>query len=326
MVDDLRLLLPAILAFVAVALGTVSLVLVWETARAASRRRAILKRLQPREGQVQEVVPGLYRHGTVTPASRLELTIAKIPRLKDAQFRLQQAGVSWSLQTYLLLTTGSSVAFGMASFMITRSAMFAIVLAALGSLLPDMFVYRRKLKKMRLFEEQFPEAIDLLGRAIRAGHPLSAGIRMVAEEAPEPVAGEFRQVFEEQRFGLPFEDALLGLSDRNALVDVRIFVTAVMIQREVGGNLAEILDKISQTVRARFTILRQLRVYTAQGRMSGYVLAVMPILVATAFFFIERPYIMMLFTEPLGRLMVLSALIMQIIGYLWIRKIVNIEI
>ncbi|MGH7552815.1 MAG: type II secretion system F family protein [Longimicrobiales bacterium] len=326
MVSDLRLLLPAILAFVAVALGTVSLVLIWETMRAASRRRAILKRLQPREGVAQEIVPGLYRHGTVTPATRLELTIARIPRLKDAQFRLQQAGMNWSLQTYLLLTVGASVAFGIATFMITRSGFVAIVFAALGSLLPDMFVYRRKIKKAKMFEEQFPEAIDLLGRAIRAGHPLSAGIRMVAEEAPEPVSGEFRQVFEEQRFGLPFEDALLGLSDRNALVDVRIFVTAVLIQREVGGNLAEILDKISQTVRARFTILRQLRVYTAQGRLSGYVLAVLPIGTGLAMYFINKPSIITLFTEPLGRLLVISALIMQIIGYLWIRKIVNIEI
>jgi tight adherence protein B len=151
-------------------------------------------------------------------------------------------------------------------------------------------------------------------------------MKMVADEAPEPNASEFRTVFEEQRFGLPFEDALIAMADRIDLVDVRIFVTAVLIQREVGGNLAEILDKIAQTVRARFTILRQLRVYTAQGRLSGYVLAALPIVMAIAIYFLDREYIMLLYTETMGRYLVIAAVIMQIIGYLWIRKIVDIEI
>ena len=148
----------------------------------------------------------------------------------------------------------------------------------------------------------------------------------VAEEAPDPINEEFHETFEQQRFGLPFEDALLGLTDRVDLVDVRIFATAVLVQREVGGNLAEVLDNLARTIRARFAIRRQLRVYTAQGRLSGYVLGALPIMVGIAIFLLDREYMMTLFSSGVGRIAVVLALVLQVIGYLWIRKIVNIEI
>ena len=140
------------------------------------------------------------------------------------------------------------------------------------------------------------------------------------------VAEEFRQTFEEQRFGLPFNDALLGLVDRVNLVDVRIFTIAVLIQREVGGNLAEILDNLAETIRGRFYIRRQLRVYTAQGRMSGYALAALPIVVGTAAFLIDREYFSLLFTTAAGRLAIFIAIVLQIMGVFWIRKIIDIYI
>lgn len=179
---------------------------------------------------------------------------------------------------------------------------------------------------MRRFEEQFPESIELLTRAIRAGHPISAGIRMVSEEGPEVVADEFRQLFEEQRFGLPFEDALLNLVDRLDTVDVRIFVTALLIQREVGGNLAEILDNLAHTIRGRFYIQRQLRVYTAQGRLSGWVLGLLPIFVAGVIFIIQPAYMMILFGNLGGLALLGSAAVLQLLGVLWIRSIINIDI
>lgn len=326
MVSQPGLLLPVVLAFVAVALGTVSLVLLWDALRASAKRRLILNRLQPDQPRALDLVPGLLRQTVGSPAGWLELAASKVPRLRDVRFRLQQANVHWSLRTYLVLATSTAMTLGLAAYLSTRVMLLSILFAVLGLLLPDLFVRRRNQKRMRRFEEQFPQAIDLLARAIRAGHPLAAGIRMVAEEAPEPVAGEFRQAFEEQRFGLPFEDALLGLSERNALVDVRIFVTAVLIQREVGGNLAEILDKISETVRARFTIQRQVRVSTAQGRMTGYVLALLPIGAAAGFYIVVPEHVMMLFNESAGKFMLTTAVILQLVGYAWIRKIVKIEI
>jgi tight adherence protein B len=171
-----------------------------------------------------------------------------------------------------------------------------------------------------------PEALELLTRAIRAGHPLTAGLQMVSDEGPERAAQEFRKTFEEHRFGLPLDDALLGMVDRVGLVDVRIFVTAVLIQRESGGNLAEILDKLASTIRDRFTIRRQLRVYTAQGRMSGYTLAALPVVVGTLIYLIEPTYVGTLFTTTMGHVLLAVGFTMQVIGYFWIRNIVNIEI
>jgi tight adherence protein B len=149
---------------------------------------------------------------------------------------------------------------------------------------------------------------------------------MAAEDGSEPVAGEFRRVFEEQRFGLPLQDSLLGMADRINLVDVRILVTAIMVQREVGGNLAEILDNLAAVIRARFTIRRQIKVYTAQGRMTGYLLALLPFFLFGILYSINGEYMAVLFTDPIGKVLVGVALILQLAGFFWIRKIVNIEI
>ena len=184
----------------------------------------------------------------------------------------------------------------------------------------------RRTRRINAFEELLPESIDLVGRALRAGHPLTAGFKMAADDGSEPVAGEFRRVFEEQRFGLPLQESLLGMADRVDLVDVRILVTAILIQREVGGNLAEILDNLAAVVRARFTIRRQLRVYTAQGRMTGYLLAALPLILFTILYTLNPSYMSILFTDPVGKLLILVAVSMQLVGFLWIRKIIKIEI
>lgn len=318
---------PAALVFIAVALGTLSIVLVWEMIASGIRRKAVLERLKTRG--LEDLLPQDTAAGILArqeAQTRLNAAMAAMPHFRDLPFLMRQAGVEWSASSYLLAMTGLALAFGMAGLFLTRMLVFGVMAAAFGGFLPYIQLRRKRKARLYTFEEQFPEAIDLIGRAIRAGHPLSSGIRMVGEEAPEPVAGEFRTVFEQQRFGIPFDDALIAMADRINLIDVRIMVTAILIQREVGGNLAEILDKIAMTIRARFTIRRQLRVYTAQGRLTGYVLAALPIVLATAIFFLDREYVKVLVDEPIGRLMVIVAIVLQVIGYLWIRKIVNIEI
>lgn len=313
--------LAALLIFIAVALGTLSVVLVIEVSRGFYRRRAVTKRLEPiARGRERATPKGLLKEEVGSSGA------AAIPVFRDVANLLEQARLQWSVGTYLLMTLGLLFAFGFAALLATGSLVVATIAAVIGAFIPYMSARRKATLRLYKFEEHFPEAIDLLTRAIRAGHPLSAGMRMVAEEAPEPIAEEFHETFEQQRFGLAFEDALLGLTDRVDLVDVRIFATAVLVQREVGGNLAEVLENLAKTIRARFAIRRQLRVYTAQGRLSGYVLGALPILVGLAIFFLDREYMMTLFTSPIGRFAVVLAVIMQIIGYLWIRKIVNIEI
>jgi tight adherence protein B len=208
----------------------------------------------------------------------------------------------------------------------SRSMLMALPATVVGGMLPSMYVRHRRTQRLNAFEEFLPESIDLVGRALRAGHPLSAGFKMAADDGPEPVAGEFRRIFEEQRFGLPLQDSLLGMADRINLVDVRILVTAILIQREVGGNLAEILDNLSTVVRERFTIRRQVRVYTAQGRMTGYLLSALPLIIFAILYTINGKYMSILFTDPVGKILVGIALSMQLIGFIWIRKIIKIEI
>jgi tight adherence protein B len=321
--------IPAVLVFIAVAFGTVALVLAAEGLRAWYRRRDVVRRVDALMSGGD--VPGgserreLFRSEEGEP-SILDAIIARSPRLRNLPLLLEHSGVGWSAGTFVLLSMGVAAAFGLFALVAFGGLLTAVVLAALGAWLPYAYLKLMKKRQLDRFEEVFPEAVDMLGRAIRAGHPLSAGIQMVGQEMAEPVAGEFRTIFEEQRFGVPFADALMGMVDRVDLVDVRIFVTAVLVQREVGGNLSEILDNITTTIRDRFRIRRQLRTYTAQGRLSGMVVAGMPIALGLIIFVINPPYIRVLFEHPVGRTLLVFGITMQILGFLWIRKVVNIEI
>jgi tight adherence protein B len=320
-------LVSAGLIFLAVALGTVSLALFLEWAQERSRARKVVDQLKSFDQTLSEGgVPGLFRGGVGARSELLQAIAARTPAFADLELLIQQSGAKWTMEVFLLASIGLSLALGVSTLIGTRLWPAALAAAVLGALLPYMRVRRLRTARLNGFEAGLPEAIDLLGRAIRAGHPLSSGLKMVADETQEPIAGEFRRAFEEQRFGLPFEDAILAMADRVTLVDVRILVTAILIQREVGGNLAEVLDNLASVIRARFVIRRQLRTFTAQGRMSGYVLAVLPIAVATIIFVLNPNYMMVLFTDPIGKLMLGTASVMQLIGFLWIRNIVNIDI
>lgn len=319
---------PALVAFLTVAFATVSLVLLWEWLKEQQRKREMVDQLRslanaPFEGTAAGST--VFRSG-VLQSPWLRPIVARVPQLRDAEFMLQQAGVSWTLQTLLLLSLGTALALGSVALIVTRSVPAGMVATMFGAMLPTLYVRRRRTRRLNAFEELLPESIDLVGRALRAGHPLTAGLKMAADDGSEPVAGEFRRVFEEQRFGLPLQESLLGMADRVNLVDVRILITAILIQREVGGNLAEILDNLAAVVRARFTIRRQLKVYTAQGRMTGYLLAALPLILFSILYMLNPSYMSILFTDPIGKLLILVAVSMQLVGFLWIRKIINIEI
>lgn len=321
--------MAALAVFAAVGLGVLSLAMFWEWWRDRRRSKQIVSRLSgvaQGSDKPSEVFGDLFRDQQVADSKWLEPVVARLPHMRDLQHLLSQAQVQWRAGTFLLMTMGCAAAFGAAAWVLSGFAFVAVAGAAFGSTLPYMMVKRKKNKRLRSFEEHFPEAIDLLGRAIRAGHAFSTGLQMVSDEAPEVVAGEFRQVFEEQKFGLALEDSLLALADRIDLIDMRLFVTALLIQREVGGNLAETLDKIAYVIRERFTIQRQVRVYTAQGRFTGYLLAGLPIAVGSVIYFMNQEYMSILFNHPTGRLMISVAALLQITGYFIIRKIINIEI
>jgi tight adherence protein B len=239
---------------------------------------------------------------------------------------IEQSGTKASISGILLAALVSAGVMMLIAGMITRAPWSLPFGAALGFAIPFMVLRFKRTRRMRAFEEQFPEGLDLISRALKAGHAFATGLKMVAEELPEPVGPEFRKIFDEQNFGLPLKDALENLTARVPLLDVRFFATAVLIQRETGGNLSEILENLAHVVRERFKILRQVRVYTAHGRLTGYVLLALPAVLAIALSFINPEHMNMLFREPMGRMMLMSALVMQTIGYLWIKRVVKIEV
>jgi tight adherence protein B len=319
----------AAIAFFAVALGTLSLTLLFEWLRESRRQKQVREQLRrlTSEGLGSDLpdAASMYRKVAGRDSALVRMLAERLPRLGDVKTLIEQADLHWSVQTYLTLTVGFGLAFGLAAFIPTRDLLVALLPAGFGAMLPYLYLRRRRAHRLHMFEEHLPEAIDLLGRALRAGHPFTAGLRMVAEEAPEPEGSEFRRVFEEQRFGMPVEESLYALADRVPLVDVRIFLSAVLIQREVGGNLAEILDKLASIIRARFTLQRQLRVITAQGRMSGYVLGALPIALGLMVFALNPEMMIRFVTSDTGRMLMLFAAVMQIIGFVWIRRIVDIK-
>lgn len=243
-------------------------------------------------------------------------------RLRDF---LSQAGLE--MKPAKLLSICGLVVIGVALVM-SALVRFPIALAIglLAGLTPIGIVAFVRQRRLRQFEERFPEALDLLGRAVRAGHAFTTGLEMIAKESAEPIASEFRTAFDEQNFGLPLRDALMNLTERVPLIDVRFFVTALLIQKETGGNLAEILDGLAHVIRDRFRIYREVRTRTAQGRLTAGILIALPPLMMAALSVLNPGYVGVLFTDPKGMTFLTVAGVLQVIGSIILWKIIHIEV
>ena len=239
---------------------------------------------------------------------------------------IEQSGMKASISSVLLIALVLAGVMALVANMVTRAPMSMIAGAALGFSMPFIVLRVKRTRRLRRFEEEFPEALDLISRALKAGHAFATGLKMVADEMKEPVGPEFRKTFDEQNFGLPLKDALENLTLRIPILDMRFFATAVLIQRETGGNLSEILENLAHVVRERFKILRQVRVYTAHGRLTGYVLLALPAVLAIALSFINPEHMNLLFRERIGQILLMVAMGMQTAGFIWIRQVVKIEV
>jgi len=269
--------LVAILVFVIVTAG------VFAAASILDRRSERARLLRDRLAAVQKSVErqpseelALLRDEMLSEIPALDSLLRRSERVSNLQAMLSQADLDIRAGNMLLLCGGSGVAFAVLAFYTGGSFIFGWVGLLLGTFLPYSYASYRRSKRFQKFEELFPEAIDTLARAVRAGHAFTTALELIANEVAEPIASEFRKLFEEQKFGLPVRDALINLTQRMPLVDIKFFVTAVMLQRETGGNLAEILDNLSYVIRERFKIMRQVRVYTAQGRLTMVLLMLLP--------------------------------------------------
>jgi tight adherence protein B len=239
---------------------------------------------------------------------------------------IEQSGVRTTPGVIVASSVVLGGVFALLAYLFVHVPYAPLVAAAAGLATPTVWLMQRRSARLKRYEEQFPEALDLLSRAIRAGHAFQTAMGMVADELPAPVGPEFKKTFDRQNFGLPLRDALNEMSDRVGLIDTRFFVIAVLIQRETGGNLSEILENLAHVVRERFKILRQVRVYTAHGRLTGYVLLALPAFLAIALAFINPEHMQLLFRERLGHMLLASAVVMQTIGYIWIKQVVKIEV
>ena len=268
----------------------------------------------------------LVKVQNVGPLPGVDRILAGTTRGSSLGRWLDQSGLKVSLSGVLLVAFALAGMLALVAGVIARSKYALPVGAAAGFALPFVFLSFKRTRRMRTFEEQFPEGLDLIARALKAGHAFATGLKMVADEMADPVGPEFRKTFDEQNFGLPLKDALDNLTMRVPSLDVRFFATAVLIQRETGGNLSEILENLAHVVRERFKILRQVRVYTAHGRFTGYVLLALPAVLCIALSFINPEHMNLLFRERMGQMMLLGALGLQTAGYVWIKQVIKIEV
>lgn len=308
--------------------ATVGVYLVLMAALRAIAARRLDRRLQEVSwfGDAAEDPAALVKRPDSGPLPALDKMMAGTNVGTSIAKLIEQSGTHTTPSALVVMTLASAAATAMvASFFIRRP--WAIVIAAVfGGVAPVVWLVKRRSVRLKRFEEQFPEALDLMSRAIRAGHAFQTAMGMVADELAAPVGPEFKKSFDQQNFGLPLRDALGQLAERVPNLDVRFFVTAVMIQRDTGGNLSEILDNLAHVVRERFKIRRQVRVHTAHGRFTGYVLLALPAALAVALMFINPEHMNLLFREPMGQMMVGGAVVMQTIGFIWIRQVIKIEV
>jgi tight adherence protein B len=321
------LTIVAVLVFVVVTLGVFALGSLLDQRR--SRARLLRDRLatvqKAAERQPSEEL-ALLRDELLSEIPALDTLLKRSARVSSLQKMLSQADMKIRAGNFLMICAVCALVVGAIVLLFTKEPLFAWVGMLMGFFLPYSYVSFKKGKRFQKFEELFPQAIDTLARAVRAGHAFTTALELIANEVAEPIAGEFRKLFEEQKFGLPVRDALVNLTERVPLVDVKFFVTAVMLQRETGGNLAEILDNLSYVIRERFKIQRQVRVYTAQGRLTMLLLMGLPPLIVVTMQVMNPNFIRPLFDDPLGHSLIVVGITLQTIGYFVIRKVIQIQV
>lgn len=303
---------------------------VWVFAGADGGQEQIRKRMNAvhkaeRRGDVSQSLK-LVRDEMLSDVPMLHRILLRWSWSSKLRDFLAQAGMRTKPAKILL----SSAVLGLGSYLVAgfflRKPHVSLSLGLAVATIPFLVVVMKRRRRLHKFEERFPEALDLLSRAVRAGHAFTTGLEMIAKECAEPLAGEFRIAFEEQNFGLPLRDALLNLSERVPVIDVRFFVTALLIQKETGGNLAEILDGLSRVIRDRFRIYREIQVRTAQGRLTAAILIALPIFMAITISIINPSYMKVLFEDPKGPLTLGIAGGLQAIGSMILWKIIHFEV
>lgn len=290
------------------------------------KRRDIHRRLNVLSGPRGETEVSIVQSKVLSDIPWLNNILSRVPRAVNINRILKQAGIKHSLGFFLLLSLVLGVLGLYFGWHITRNLALGIVAAGALGLTPSFYIRYRKIKRARRFERQLPDALESLCRALRAGHALSSGLQMVGRELPDPIGSEFAETFAEINYGVSVPEALENLATRVDCKDLGFFVVSVVIQRETGGNLAETLENAGYIIRERFKLLGRIKALAAEGIYSAWVLGLLPFIVASILFILNRDYVLFLVNDPSGKKLSLLALVWLFLGIFFMRKIVRIKV
>lgn len=315
-----------ILGFLAVVLFLEGMYLAWNAYQGPEVKR-ITRRLRAMSaGVTEEESVSIVRKRLLSETPGVERVLLEIPRIHSLDRLLVQSGVSLNVAGFLLLTALGALAGTLLALLLGLLPPVVICAGVATAAIPLMYVLRAKHKRLSTLEQQLPDALDLMGRALRAGHAFSSALKMVGEEMPEPVAGEFRITFDELNYGINLSVALQNMALRVPSDDLRYFVIAVLIQRETGGNLTELLDSIAALIRARLKLLGGVRVLAAEGRFSAWILSILPFALVIILNIVNPKFMGLLWNDPVGLKVVWLTLAMMAVGVYWMRRIVRIHV
>ena len=256
----------------------------------------------------------------------LNQILTALPGVDRLDFLMGQANVKYTVSFFGLSTIGLGLASYLFFFILTKNSVFSLLLGLAFASLPLLSLRRKKKKRMAKFEKQLPEGLGLIARALRAGHAFTSGIKLASEEFRDPLGPEFDEILNEINFGVSLPEALKNLAHRVDCPDVRFFVVSVILQRETGGNLAEIIENLANLIRERFKFRGKVRTLSAEGRLSAMILSILPFVFSGGLFLLGPEYVGVLFTDPIGRMMLLIGAFVMFIGLLVIRRIVKLEV
>lgn len=290
------------------------------------RESDLSKRVEEFMHQTNEAVsePFILREKQLSSVPIFNKILEKLKLSKYLESQLEKADLQIKVGRLVIYI----IACGVAGYLLSSRSNLMVLRFIAGFMcawLPLLYINFKRMSRLKAFIREFPDAIDMMTSALKAGHAFSKTMEIVADESPDPMSSEFRKTYDEQKLGLPLKEALLNMANRVDHLDLKLFITAVLLQRETGGNLAEILEKISYTIRERFKLIGQIKVFTAQGRFSAIIISGLPIGFAVIISFINPQYLEPLFQTQIGHMLLGAAFCMELAGFLVIRKITNIK-
>ncbi|WP_434718332.1 type II secretion system F family protein [Paraburkholderia sp. A1BS-2L] len=299
---------------------------IWWQGRYGSAAKRLESRIRTMSASGHGNAVSILKQRELSASPWLTRLLARAPRIHALDRWLVQSGLSWSVGKFLAYTVFPPLVVALVARIIYMPLLVGLAAMAVAGCFAWLKVNHAKAKRLKQIEQQLPEATDMISRSLRAGHSFSTALGIVGDELPQPLGGEFRTTFDEINFGVPFNDALSGLANRVPISDLRYFVVAVLIQRESGGNLSEILTNIGQLIRARLALLGKVRALSGEGRLSAWILGALPFVVASIISMINPGFMRILWTDPAGMKLVGAAAVSMVIGVIWMRKVIRIHV